>query len=115
MDLKEGKMFLQLYTSTKKRCHICFYDFACQLSEYCLNREPELVFSRPSFGMICFHSITHVCGNNFKSVRIEGLEGINTEICEQFNGFPSVCKVHRFTFEPRTFHVLCSILFVHFQ
>ena len=86
MDLKEGKMLLQLYTSTKKMPQHLFYGFACQLSEYCLNREPEL-FSDTKFWHDLFHSITHVCGNNFKSVRIEGLEGINTEICEKFNGF----------------------------
>ena len=93
MDLKEGKMLLQLYTSIKKKCHnICFMTLpACQLSEYCLNREPEL-FSDTKFWHDLFHSITHVCRNNFKSVRIEGLEGINTEICEQSNEFLQCVK-----------------------
>ena len=83
--------FAALYKYKETIPEHLFYDFACQLSKYCLNREPHL-FINTKFWHDLFHSITHVCGNNFKSVRIEGLEGINTEICEQFNGFLQCIK-----------------------
>ena len=83
--------FAAQYKYKEKMSQHLFYDFACQLSEYCLNREPQL-FADTKFWHDLFHSITHVCGKNFKSVRIEGLEGINTEICEQFNGFLQCIK-----------------------
>ena len=83
--------FAALYKYKKTMPEHLFYDFACQLSEYCLNREPHL-FINTKFWHDLFHSVTHVCGNNFKSVCIEGLEGINTEICEQFNGFLQCIK-----------------------
>ena len=68
-----------------------YYDFACQLSEYCLNREPEL-FKNTRFWHDLFHFIGHVCGINFKSGRVLGLEGVNTEICEQVNSFLQCIK-----------------------
>ena len=61
-----------------------FYDFACQFSEYCLNREPQY-FRCTRFWHDLFHGITHKCGECFKSSRIKGMSGINSEICEQFN------------------------------
>ena len=63
-----------------------FYDNACQLLEYCLNREPDL-FKNTRFWHDLFHSIAHLCGINYKSTRVEGLEGINSEICEQVNSY----------------------------
>ena len=68
-----------------------YYDFACQLSEYCLNREPEL-FKNTRFWHDLFHFIGHVCGINFKLGRVLGLEGVNTEICEQVNSFLQCIK-----------------------
>ena len=68
-----------------------YYDFACQLSEYCLNREPEL-FKSTRFWHDLFHFIGHLCGINFKSGRVLGLEGVNTEICEQVNSFLQCIK-----------------------
>ena len=61
-----------------------FYDFACKLQEYCLNREPAF-FRSVRFWHDLFHAINHICGVNFKSTRIMGLQGLNSEICEQFN------------------------------
>ena len=60
-----------------------FYDFACSLSEYALNREPAY-FRNVRFWHDIFHSLTHVCGDAFKSERVKGLS-VNSEICEQFN------------------------------
>lgn len=68
-----------------------FFDFACQLSEYCLNREPSY-FHSTRFWHDIFHSVTHKCGKNFKSARVYGMEGINTEICEQVNGYLQCVK-----------------------
>ena len=68
-----------------------FYDFACNLSEYCLNREPSF-FCCTRFWHDIFHSITHLCGDGFKSERVIGLQGINTEVCEQFNSFLQCIK-----------------------
>ena len=42
--------------------------------------------------MCLFHSIGHVCGINFKSGCVRGLEGVNTEICEQWNSFLQCIK-----------------------
>ena len=68
-----------------------YYDFACQLSEYCLNREPEL-FKNTWFWHDLFHLVGHVCGINFKSGRVLGLKGVNTEICEQVNSYLQCIK-----------------------
>jgi hypothetical protein len=68
-----------------------FYDFACQLNEYCLNREPEF-FELCRFWHDVFHSVGHKCGCLFKSRRVTGLAGVNTEICEQFNSYLQCIK-----------------------
>ena len=84
-----------------------FYDFACQLSEYCLNREPEF-FKNTRFWHDLFHSIGHKCGFNFKSGRIAGLEGINSEICEQVNSFLQCIKFTASHLSQEHFIFLCS-------
>ncbi len=68
-----------------------FYDFACNLSEYCLNREPRF-FCCTRFWMDLFHGVTHKCGKAFKSQRVAALKGVNTEICEQFNSYLQCIK-----------------------
>ena len=78
--------FCSLYKYMKDMPKDVFYDFACNLSEYALNREPDLFFST-HFWHDLFHSITHLCGPNFKSGRVLRLDGINTEISEQVNGY----------------------------
>ena len=79
-----------------------FYDFACQLSEYCLNREPQY-FLHARLWHDLFHGITHKCGKCFKSSRICGLVGINSEICEQFNSYLQCIK-----YTESHNHTLCS-------
>ena len=77
---------------SKKTMHKeLFYDLACQLSEYALNREPEL-FKNTRFWHDLFHALGHLCGWNFKSGRDIGLDSINTEICEQVNSFLQCIK-----------------------
>ena len=78
--------FSSLYKYLETPPKDVFYDFACQLSEYFLNREPEL-FKNTRFWHDLFQAIGHKCGICFKSGRVCGLEGINTEICEQVNAF----------------------------
>ena len=68
-----------------------FYDFACQLSEYCLNRELQYFLST-RFWQDLFHGISHKCGKCFKSSRICGMVGINSEICEKFNSYLQCIK-----------------------
>ena len=83
--------FSSLFKYMEKAPKHIFYDFACQLSEYCLNREPEF-FKHTRFWHDLFHSLGHKCGINFKSGRVFGLEGINSEICEQVNSFLQCIK-----------------------
>ena len=65
--------------------------------EYCLNREPAL-FKNTQFWHDLFHAIAHLCGINFKSTRVEGFGGINTEICEQVNSYLQAIKYTEHTF-----------------
>ncbi len=68
-----------------------FYDFACNLNEYCLNREPRF-FCCVRFWHDLFHGISHKCGKGFKSQRVPAWKGVNTEICEQFNSYLQCIK-----------------------
>ena len=68
-----------------------FYDFACSLSEYCLNREPDF-FKNTRFWHDLFHAIGHICGINFRSTKVEELDSINSEICEQVNVYLQCIK-----------------------
>ena len=88
-----------------------YFDFACGLSDYCLNREPEF-FKNTHFWHDIFHFINHTCGINFKSGRVLGLEGINSEICEQAKFLLAVCQVHFKSLVTRTLHVFHAILLV---
>ena len=78
--------FSSLFKYCEEMPEHIYYDFACQLSEYCLNREPEL-FKHTQFWHDLFHLVGHVCGINFKSGRVLGLKGVNSEICEQVNSY----------------------------
>ena len=68
-----------------------FYDFACQLQEYSLNREPEF-FKWVRFWHDLFHGVNHKCQPAFKSTRVNGLGGVNSEVCEQFNSYMKSIK-----------------------
>ena len=48
---------------------------------------PHPYFQIPASGMIYSITVGHLCGDNFKSKCVEGLEGLNTEICEQVNSY----------------------------
>ena len=68
-----------------------FYDFACSLSEYCLNREPHF-FRDTRFWHDVFHGFSHKCSKSFCSSRIRSLRHVNSEICEQFNAYIQCIK-----------------------
>lgn len=66
---------------------VVFYDFSCQLEEYCLNREPKF-WRNCRFCHDIFHGFSHKCPFVYTSKRIPSLDaGVNTEICEQFNSY----------------------------
>ena len=83
--------FASLYMYCAHMPKDIYDDFACQLSEYCLNKEPEL-FKNTRFWHDLFHFTGHLCGVKFKSGGVLGLEGVNTEICEQVNSFLQCIK-----------------------
>ena len=75
--------FSSLFKYMERAPEVVFYDNACQLSEYCLNREPAF-FKNTRFFHDCFHGFTHKCAKTFRSARLPSLK-VNSEICEQFN------------------------------
>ena len=83
--------FSSLYKYLPEAPQDIFYDFACQYSEYCLNREPNY-FRCTRCWHDLFHGIPHKCGKAFKSLRVSSLTGINSEICEQFNSYLQCIK-----------------------
>ena len=109
---RDAKILLVLYSSTWRKApkHI-YYDNACQLSEYCLNREPEF-FKHTRFWHDLFHSIGQKCGFNFKSGRIHGMAGINSETCEQVNSFLHCIKYTGFHLSQEHF-IFFAQFFLH--
>lgn len=75
--------FASLFKYVEQAPEVVFYDNACQMSEYCLNREPAF-FRNSRFFHDCFHGFSHKCAKTFCSARIPSLR-VNSEICEQFN------------------------------
>ncbi|XP_047144680.2 uncharacterized protein LOC124818179 [Hydra vulgaris] len=75
-----------LYTHCPEAPDDLFYDFACNLSEYCKNRESQY-FSKTRFFHDIFHGYTHKCSNAFKYNRLTNSSQVNTSICEQFNSY----------------------------
>ena len=77
--------FCSFYKYMKDMPKDVFYDFAC-------SQQGTRFFFSTRFWHDLFHSITHLCGPNFKSGRVLGLDGINTEISEQVNGYLQCVK-----------------------
>ena len=78
--------FSSIYAYMENPPSEIFYDFACQLEEYSLNREPGF-WRGVRFWHDIFHGFSHKCPPVYSSRRIPALKKINTEICEQFNSF----------------------------
>mgnify|MGYP001560562913 FL=1 len=93
IDGQEGRkdVFNALYKYKPTAPKEMFYDFACQLNEFCLNREPEY-FKLTRFFHDLFHGYPHKCGDCFRADKIMGLGGLDTEICEQFNSYLGCIK-----------------------
>lgn len=70
---------------------VIFYDFACNLEEYCLNRESGY-FWNTKFYHDLFHGYTHSCSPAYNSKFLCGVRGVNTSICEQFNSYLQCIK-----------------------
>lgn len=65
---------------------IIFYDNACQLSEYALNREPGH-FLKTLFFHDIFHGVNHTCPYAFNCEAIANKRCFNTSCAEQFNSY----------------------------
>lgn len=65
---------------------LLFYDFACSLSEYALNREPGY-FENTEFCHDVFHGVNHTCPHAFSTESTANRRHYNTSCCEQFNSY----------------------------
>jgi len=82
---------LSLYSYLETPPQDVFYDFACNLQEYCLNRESGYYKNEHFFHNI-FHGYSHKCSSAFTASRLQGFESVKSEICEQFNSFIQCIK-----------------------
>ncbi|XP_066921109.1 uncharacterized protein [Clytia hemisphaerica] len=80
-----------LFTHLEIPPEMIFYDFACSLEEYTLNREAEY-FRMCRFYHDLFHGPAHSCSSMFNGRGLEGMMQYNTSICEQFNSFLQCIK-----------------------
>ena len=69
-----------------------FYDFSCQLDEYCLNREPGF-WKRTRFYHDTFHGICHSFAIVYTSSRLKILRKTNTEQTYAFCNISSIQHV----------------------
>lgn len=74
-----------MYSYLPEAPKIVFYDFACQLEEYCLNRESGF-FAETVFFHDTFHGYGHKCPPCYRSSSMAAKK-FNESICEQFNAF----------------------------
>jgi hypothetical protein len=81
-----NEAFSFLYSYFKRAPRFVVYDFACALSEYCLNRAPQF-FRDTTFLIDRFHIGNHsACGLGFALEPYDqhpALAGINTQVAEQ--------------------------------
>jgi hypothetical protein len=69
------------------------YDNACNLSEYCLNRAPEL-FQDTMFLVDAFHFGGHTnCSSSFNSGMHRSLDGFSSVLHEQKNALIAKSKI----------------------
>jgi len=94
----EGRVhpFNCLYTHCVTPPEVIIYDFACQLLEYCIGREPAF-FQHTRFFIDRFHYWNHkqgACSKAFQLTRILQLFSENTSICEQWHASVHSLKRH---------------------
>ena len=70
---------------------IIFYDFACSLHEYAMNREPGFFRSTEMYHDI-FHGYGHVCPYAHQCANMEDKRCYNTSCAEQFNRYINKIK-----------------------
>ena len=80
-----------LYTHLEVAPEIIYYDFACSLEEYCMNREAGY-FKNTQFFYDIFHGYNHTCSKIYSSKKLQHLNSINSSICEQFNSYLQCIK-----------------------
>ena len=79
--------FASLFSFMPDCPNAVYYDFSCQLEEFCLNREPRFWRDCRFFHDI-FHGYSHKCPYVYNSQRVPAFDvGVNSEICEQFNSY----------------------------
>ena len=79
--------FASIYLYKKDPPDAVYYDFSCQLEEYCLNREPHF-WRECRFFHDIFHGFSHKCPYVYNARRVPAIDrGVNSEICEQFNSY----------------------------
>lgn len=100
-----------LYSHLEHCPDVIFYDNACQLQEYALNRESGYFQNCQMYHDI-FHGYSHKCPEVYKSNRLVGFEKANSEICEQFNSFVQSLKKSSGQMSQSTF-VFCLQYFCH--
>lgn len=93
VDGSEGRKdpCYSLFSYLKEAPQVVYYDFACGLEEFCLNREAGY-FGKTKFYHDIFHGYTHGCSPAYSSKCLSGIRGINTSICEQFNAYLQCIK-----------------------
>lgn len=91
-----------LYMYLERPPEYIFYDFACGLEEYGLNRESGYFLQSRMFHDV-FHGYKHKCSSVFRYNRLEMAEKVNTEICEQFNSFLQSIKASSKKMKQQTF------------
>ena len=96
--IKKGTLYTRLGP-----VEVEYHETLCSAGECKL---PFTLFKNTTFWHDLFHFIGHLCGVNFKSGRVLGLEGVNTEICEQVNSF---LQVHRGTSFTGPLYILSPI------
>jgi hypothetical protein len=70
----------------KEAPKVVIYDFACQLEEYCMARDPEY-FKDTVFLIDHFHTYNHTCSRIYKISAYPVLNYLNSEIAEQGNSW----------------------------
>ena len=80
-----------LYNHLEVAPEIIYYNFACSLEEYCMNREAGY-FKNKQFFYDIFHGYNHTCSKIYSSKNLIHLNSVNSSICEQFNSYLQCIK-----------------------
>ena len=73
---------------------VVVYDFACQLEEYCMARDP-FYFKDVVFLIDKFHHFNHTCCPMYKMSNYPHLSTVNSVVCEQANSHIKGAMVHQ--------------------